>query len=69
MLKSWVDILVQVDLQRNLREGWTKRKLKEMNRSSIHALRFPEAKEEAWWLVIGDPEADSLLAIKRISIA
>ena len=30
--------------------------------------RYPTRKEEQWWLVVGDPKANSLLAIKRITL-
>ena len=32
------------------------------------ARRYPTKKEEQWWLVVGDPKANTLLAIKRISL-
>jgi len=35
----------------------------------VHAPRFPKAKEEGWWLVIGDPKANSLLCIKRFTLS
>ncbi len=35
----------------------------------VHAPRFPKAKEEGWWLVVGDPKTNALLCIKRISLA
>jgi len=33
-----------------------------------HAPRFPKPKEEGWWLVIGDPKANALVCIKRITL-
>lgn len=62
------DILVQVHLQRNLQKGLPKTELKGMNLGLAHAPMFPDAKEEVWWLVIGDTEEDSLLAMKKFSL-
>jgi activating signal cointegrator complex subunit 3 len=31
------------------------------------APRFPKLKDEGWWLVVGDPGAGELLALKRVS--
>ena len=35
---------------------------------AVHAPRFPKQKEEGWWLVVGDPKANALLCIKRITL-
>ena len=35
---------------------------------AAHAPRFPGRKDEGWWLVVGDPKANSLLAIKRVNL-
>ena len=35
---------------------------------SVHAPRFPKAKEEGWWLVVGDAKSNGLLCIKRITL-
>ncbi|KAL2892261.1 DExH-box ATP-dependent RNA helicase DExH12 [Bienertia sinuspersici] len=34
----------------------------------VDALRYPKAKEEGWWLVVGDTKSNQLLAIKRITL-
>lgn len=51
-------VTLQVDLQRE-QAGELR---------SVDAPRYPTRKEEQWWLVVGDPKANSLLAIKRISL-
>ncbi len=30
--------------------------------------RYPVRKDENWWLVVGDPKANTLLAIKRVAL-
>nr|XP_049704306.1 putative U5 small nuclear ribonucleoprotein 200 kDa helicase isoform X2 [Helicoverpa armigera] len=30
---------------------------------------FPQKREEGWWVVIGDPKSNTLLSIKRVSLA
>ena len=34
----------------------------------VYAPRFPKAKEEGWWLVVGDTGSNQLLAIKRLAL-
>ena len=34
----------------------------------VHAPRYPTRKDEGWWLVVGDPKANALLAIKRVNL-
>lgn len=34
----------------------------------IHAPKFPKPQYESWWIVLGDPETDELLALKRLSM-
>jgi pre-mRNA-splicing helicase BRR2 len=35
----------------------------------VAAPRFPGRRDEGWWLVLGDPKTNKLLAIKRVSLA
>ena len=35
---------------------------------TVHAPRFPKAKEEGWWLVVGDSKSNNLLCIKRVTL-
>jgi len=34
----------------------------------VKAPYYPKRKDEGWWLVVGDPKANSLLSIKRVSL-
>jgi pre-mRNA-splicing helicase BRR2 len=34
----------------------------------VDAARFPKAKEENWWLVVGEPKTNKLIAIKRVAL-
>ncbi|CAL0326436.1 unnamed protein product [Lupinus luteus] len=54
------DVTIQVTLERDL-EGRTEV-------GSVDAPRYPKAKEEGWWLVVGDTKSNLLLAIKRVSL-
>ncbi|KAE9585074.1 hypothetical protein Lal_00017983 [Lupinus albus] len=54
------DVTIQVTLERDL-EGKTEV-------GSVDAPRYPKAKEEGWWLVVGDTKSNLLLAIKRVSL-
>nr|GLL27460.1 DExH-box ATP-dependent RNA helicase DExH12-like [Ipomoea trifida] len=54
------DISVQVTLERDL-EGRTEV-------GPVFAPRYPKTKDEGWWLVVGDPKSNQLLAIKRVSL-
>jgi pre-mRNA-splicing helicase BRR2 len=29
---------------------------------------FPQKREEGWWVVVGDPKANSLISIKRLTL-
>jgi pre-mRNA-splicing helicase BRR2 len=35
----------------------------------VFARFYPREKEEGWWLVVGDPQSNVLIDIKRISIS
>ncbi|XP_031472990.1 DExH-box ATP-dependent RNA helicase DExH12 [Nymphaea colorata] len=54
------NITLQVTLERDL-EGRTEV-------GPVDAPRYPKAKEEGWWLVVGDLKSNQLLAIKRVSL-
>ncbi|XP_026402952.1 DExH-box ATP-dependent RNA helicase DExH12-like [Papaver somniferum] len=54
------DISLQVTLERDL-EGRSEV-------GPVDAPRYPKAKEEGWWLVVGDSKTNQLLAIKRVSL-
>ncbi|GMY20968.1 DExH-box ATP-dependent RNA helicase DExH12-like [Fagus crenata] len=59
-VRAGEDITLQVTLERDL-EGRTEV-------GPVDALRYPKAKEEGWWLVVGDTKSNQLLAIKRVSL-
>ncbi|KAK8597890.1 hypothetical protein V6N13_095285 [Hibiscus sabdariffa] len=52
-------VTLQVTLERDL-EGKTEV-------GPVDAPRYPKAREEGWWLVVGDTKSNQLLAIKRVS--
>jgi pre-mRNA-splicing helicase BRR2 len=33
---------------------------------AVTAAKFPGRRDEAWWLVVGDPNSNTLMAIKRV---
>lgn len=33
-----------------------------------HSPRFPKAKDEGWWLVLGEVDSKELLALKRVGV-
>ncbi|KAG4127043.1 hypothetical protein ERO13_D10G194400v2 [Gossypium hirsutum] len=53
-------VTLQVTLERDL-EGKTEV-------GPVDAPRYPKAKDEGWWLVVGDTISNQLLAIKRVSL-
>ncbi|ERN11506.1 hypothetical protein AMTRI_Chr03g43880 [Amborella trichopoda] len=54
------NVILQVTLERDL-EGRSEV-------GPVDAPRYPKAKEEGWWLVVGDFKLNQLLAIKRVSL-
>ena len=59
-LRAGDDVMLQVTLERDL-EGRTEV-------GPVEAPRYPKAKEEGWWLVVGDTRSNQLLAIKRVAL-
>ncbi|XP_061339283.1 DExH-box ATP-dependent RNA helicase DExH13 [Gastrolobium bilobum] len=59
-VRAGEDITIQVTLERDLE---SKTEL-----GPVDAPRYPKAKEEGWWLVVGDTKTNLLLAIKRVSL-
>lgn len=48
-----------VELEREMEDG---------ELGPVLAPRFPKKKEESWWLVVGDANAGTLAAIKRVTL-
>ncbi|KAJ6676495.1 ATP-DEPENDENT RNA AND DNA HELICASE [Salix viminalis] len=59
-VRAGEDITLLVTLERDL-EGRTEV-------GPVDSPRYPKAKEEGWWLVVGDTKSNQLLAIKRVSL-
>ena len=36
---------------------------------AVHAPLFPRPKAEGWWLVVGEPKTNAILALKRVTLA
>jgi pre-mRNA-splicing helicase BRR2 len=51
-------VALAVSLERELEAG--------AELQPVTAARFPGRRDEAWWLVVGDTRANTLLAIKRV---
>ncbi|MCE0481732.1 DExH-box ATP-dependent RNA helicase DExH12 [Datura stramonium] len=54
------DVSLQVTLERDLEGG--------IESGPVFAPSYPKAKEEGWWLVVGDTKSNQLLAIKRVTL-
>ncbi|KAJ4827132.1 DExH-box ATP-dependent RNA helicase DExH12 [Turnera subulata] len=59
-VRTGEDVTLLVTLERDM-EGRTEV-------GPVDAARYPKAKEEGWWLVVGDTKSNQLLAIKRVSL-
>ncbi|KAJ0087179.1 hypothetical protein Patl1_09317 [Pistacia atlantica] len=59
-IRAGEEITLQVTLERDV-EGRTEV-------GPVDAPRYPKAKEEGWWLVVGDTKTNQLLANKRVSL-
>ncbi|KAL2643968.1 hypothetical protein R1flu_011555 [Riccia fluitans] len=53
-------VVLQVTLERELEAR--------QELGPVDAPRFPKPKDEGWWLVVGDPKSNQLLAIKRVAL-
>jgi len=42
--------------------------VEETENKPVHAPFFPGNKQEAWWIVIGDPKTNQLVSIKRVIV-
>ena len=56
-LKSGQPVLIKVNLERE-----------DEVTGPVIAPFFPTKREEGWWVVVGDPKANTLLSIKRLTL-
>ncbi|CAJ2656231.1 unnamed protein product [Trifolium pratense] len=59
-IRTGEDVTICVTLERDI-DGKTEV-------GPVDAPRYPKAKEEGWWIVVGDTKTNLLLAIKRVSL-
>ena len=58
-------VTVVVNLEREDAEGMEEG----AGLGAVYAPLYPKPKTEGWWLVVGDPDGNSCLAIKRVALA
>jgi pre-mRNA-splicing helicase BRR2 len=59
-IRTGEDVTICVTLERDI-DGKTEV-------GPVDAPRYPKAKEEGWWIVVGDAKCNLLLAIKRVTL-
>jgi pre-mRNA-splicing helicase BRR2 len=59
-IQSGASVAVAIQLERDIEEG------KEV--SPVPSLFYPKEKQEGWWVLVGDPKSNQLLAIKKVSL-
>ena len=59
-------VKVQQDRQTTLTVGLSRSNRPGREGIRVHSPRFPKAKDEAWLLVVGNPQTRELLALKRV---
>lgn len=70
-----IDILYELNVEEEVHAGEAKdititiERDEEMEDLAVETARFPFAKQEGWWLVIGDAATRQLYAIKKITVA
>lgn len=70
-----IDILYELDVEEQVRAGETKEititieRDEEMEDLVVESARYPFAKQEGWWVVIGDAATRQLYAIKKLTVA